>query len=160
MTLFFKFRHLHQSVTYTGDSWEGSHNLPKKKRKIRFIVCRWVWLDSKHQRLLDMKTVSLDDTEKKPVRGIRSITPCCWVWRKVNYEFPGIALYQYIQLVKQSGEGADTGIWPRVDEEHQGSGFDHRWCVSASKWPRLSAGVSARLFQHGPTECVRYSVSR
>lgn len=48
--LYFKFRHLHQSVTYTGDSWEGSHNLPKKK--IRFIVCSWVWLVSKHQRLL------------------------------------------------------------------------------------------------------------
>lgn len=54
---------------------------------------------------------------------------------------PCIAPYQHIQ----SGEGAHPGISLRLDEEHRGSGFDHRWCVSASMWPHLSAGVSARL---------------
>lgn len=122
-------------------------NLTKKKKKIWFIVCRWVsvsTLNIKDCTHADMKTILLDGTEK-PVRGVQSLTRLYWLWRKVNYGFPGIALYQHVQLVNKVGRERIQVSVLRVDEEHQGSGFDHRWCVSASKWPRLSAGVSARL---------------
>lgn len=47
-----------------------------------------------------------------------------------------IALYQHVQHREQSGAGGDPGISLRADEEHQVSGFDQRWCVSASSVSR------------------------
>lgn len=80
----------------------GKTDLPKKKKKIKTDslhagesegIC-----NIKGSTHADMKTILLDDTEK-PVRGYyQSLTPCCVVWHKVNYEFPGIAPYQHTQL--------------------------------------------------------------
>lgn len=133
-----------------------------QKKKSWFIVCRWVSVSTeniKDSTHVDMKTILPDDTEK-PVRGVQSLTRRYWLCRKVNYGSPRIALYQHVQLVnKVRREQIQVSVWELM--KNTGA----RALIIADVWVPQSGLVCQQVwahtpFQHGPRECVRYSVWR
>jgi len=113
--LCFYFQHVHcQSVTYTMyiDSWEAGMAHKTCQKKIWFIVCRWISVST--ENIKDCKHADLKNMTRwhRTICQKRSITRCSWLWGKVNYGFPRVALYQHVQLVNKVGrEPVQVSVW-------------------------------------------------
>lgn len=115
------------------------------QKRIWFIVCRWVsvWPQNiKGSTHADMKTILLDDTEK-PVRGVQSLSRCYWLWRKVNYGFPGVALYQHVQPVNKVGrEQIQVSVWVLMKNTRAPA------LISADVWAPQSGLICQQVWAH------------